>query len=84
MYARLIVALTLLGSAPVWAAEPSGCDKFKWPIDKERAALTATDRAKAASGAELVVLPEQAHVPMLEQPAAFAVLVCNFLDRVGH
>ncbi len=35
-------------------------------------------------GAELVVLPGQAHVPMLEQPAAFAELVCNFLDRVGH
>jgi hypothetical protein len=55
MIARLIVALTLLGSAPVWAAEPSGCDKFKWPIDKERAALTAQDRAKIASGADLTV-----------------------------
>lgn len=55
MYARLIVALTLLGSAPVWAAEPSGCDKFKWPIDKERAALTAQDRPKIASGADLAV-----------------------------
>lgn len=62
MGARLIVALTLLGSvpalfgaAPAWAAEPSGCDKFKWPIDKERAALTAQDRAKSASGAELAV-----------------------------
>ena len=54
MYARLIVALTLLGSAPAWAAEPSGCDKFKWPIDKERAALTAQDRLKIASGADLV------------------------------
>jgi hypothetical protein len=55
MIARLIVALTLLGSAPVRAAEPSGCDKFKWPIDKERAALTAPDRAKLASGAELAI-----------------------------
>jgi pimeloyl-ACP methyl ester carboxylesterase len=34
--------------------------------------------------AELVMLPGQAHVPMLEQPAPFAELVCNFLDRVGH
>jgi hypothetical protein len=55
MHARLIVALTLLGSTPVWAAEPSGCDKFKWPIDKERAALTAQDRPKIASGADLAV-----------------------------
>jgi pimeloyl-ACP methyl ester carboxylesterase len=35
-------------------------------------------------GAELVLLPGQAHVPMLEQPEAFAELVCNFLDRIGH
>jgi hypothetical protein len=55
MIARLIVALTLLGSAPVWAAEPSGCDKFKWSIDKERAALTAQDRPKIASGGDLAI-----------------------------
>lgn len=51
-YTRLIVALTLLGSTSAWAAEPSGCDKFKWPIDHERAALTAPDRATLASGGE--------------------------------
>ncbi|MDB5564074.1 MAG: hypothetical protein JWP84_640 [Tardiphaga sp.] len=53
MRVRLIVALTLLGSAPAWAAEPSGCDKFKWPIDRERAALTAPERPKLASGADI-------------------------------
>lgn len=53
MRARLIVALTLLGSAPAFAAEPSGCDKFKWPIDRERAALTVPDRPKLSSGAEI-------------------------------
>ncbi len=55
MAARLIVALALLSSAPAWAAEPSGCDKFKWPVDKERAALTSQDRLKAASGNELEI-----------------------------
>ncbi|WP_398464582.1 hypothetical protein [Tardiphaga sp.] len=55
MAARLIVALALLSSAPAWAAEPSGCDKFKWPVDKERAALTSQDRLKAASGNELAI-----------------------------
>lgn len=55
MHARLIVALAMLSSAPAWAAEPSGCDKFKWPIDKERAALTSQDRLKAASGNELAI-----------------------------
>jgi hypothetical protein len=45
-------------SAPALAAEePSGCDKFKWPIDHERAALTAPDRAKLASGSELTAMP---------------------------
>jgi hypothetical protein len=48
--------LVLLGSAPAFAAEePSGCDKFKWPIEHERAALTAPDRVKLASGAELAI-----------------------------
>jgi len=62
MRTRLIVALSLLASAPdlmgsaAFAAEPSGCDKFKWPIERERAALTAPDRAKLASGAELTAL----------------------------
>ena len=55
MQARLIVAMLLLSSAPAWAAEPSGCDKFKWPVDKERAALTSQDRPKAASGNELEI-----------------------------
>jgi hypothetical protein len=50
--AALLIALALLGSSAAWAAEePSGCDKFKWPIDRERAALTAPDRPKLVSGA---------------------------------
>ena len=32
--------------------------------------------------AELVVLPSQAHAPMLEEPGTFGELVCAFLDRV--
>jgi len=44
MRATLLIALVLLGTASVRAAEePSGCDKFKWPIERERAALTAPD-----------------------------------------
>jgi hypothetical protein len=58
MRKSLLIALMLLGAAPVWAAdEPSGCDKFKWNIDHERAALTAPDRAKLTSGNELAALP---------------------------
>jgi hypothetical protein len=58
MRAPLLIALVLLGTAPAWAAEePSGCDKFKWNIDNARATLTAPDRMKLASGAELASLP---------------------------
>jgi hypothetical protein len=54
----LLIALLLLGAAPAWAAEePSGCDKFKWPIERERAALTAPERIKLVSGSELTALP---------------------------
>jgi hypothetical protein len=52
------MALLCLAAASADAAEePSGRDKFKWPIDRERAALTAPDRAKLASGGELTALP---------------------------
>src|ERR1700739_4263300 len=51
-------AVSLLAAAPAWAAEePSGCDKFKWNIDHERAALTAPGRVKLASGTELAAVP---------------------------
>jgi hypothetical protein len=56
--AARLFALLLLGIAPAWAAEePSGCDRFKWPVERERAALTAPDRARLVSGAELNALP---------------------------
>jgi hypothetical protein len=58
MRAPLLIALLLLGAAPAWAAEePSGCDKFKWPIERERAALTAPERIKLVSRSELTALP---------------------------
>ena len=53
MRVPLIFALALLGTVPAWAEDPSGCDKFKWPVDRERAALTAPDRPKIDSGADL-------------------------------
>jgi hypothetical protein len=35
---------------PALAQEPVGCDKFKWPLDKERATLNGTDLPRVASG----------------------------------
>ena len=45
-----IIVLALAVSAPAFAQEPVGCDKFKWPLDKERATLTGTDLPKVTSG----------------------------------
>jgi hypothetical protein len=70
MRAPLLAALLLLAAAPAWAAEePSGCDKFKWPIERERAALTAPDRARLASGNELAALPAGGITLALVAPA---------------
>jgi hypothetical protein len=58
MRASLLIAFALFGAAPALAAdEPSGCDKFKWAIEHERAVLTAPDRIKLASGNEQAALP---------------------------
>ncbi len=66
----VLVGLLLLGSAPALAAEePSGCDKFKWPIDRERAVLTAPDRAQLTSGNELTALPASGFTLALAAPA---------------
>jgi hypothetical protein len=70
MRAPLLLALVLLGSAPAWAAEePSGCDKFKWNIDHERAALTAPDRIKLASGGDVAAVPSTGMTLALLAPA---------------
>ena len=64
-----IIALLLLGASPAWAAEePSGCDKFKWDIARERTALTAQDRTKLASGSEQAALPSSGITLALQTP----------------
>ncbi len=68
--ALLTACLLLTAAAPACAAEePSGCDKFKWPIEHERAALTAPDRVKLASGAELTAIPSTGMTFTLVAPA---------------
>jgi hypothetical protein len=70
MRAPLFIAFVLLGAVPAWAAdEPSGCNKFKWNIDHERAVLTAPDRIKLASGAELAAVPSTGMTLSLTTPA---------------
>jgi hypothetical protein len=45
-----IVIAACAVAAPALAQEPVGCDKFKWPLDKERATLNGTDLPKITSG----------------------------------
>jgi hypothetical protein len=64
------LAMLSLGATSALAAEePSGCDKFKWPIERDRAALTAPDHAKLATGSEQAVLPSTAIALGLVAPA---------------
>jgi hypothetical protein len=50
--AFIVIAACAL-AAPALAQEPVGCDKFKWPLDKERATLNGTDLPKIVSGASV-------------------------------
>jgi hypothetical protein len=70
MRIALLIGFVLLGTASALAAEePSGCDKFKWPIERERAALTAPDRVKLSSGGELPAPPATGITLALVAPA---------------
>jgi hypothetical protein len=48
-----IILAACAAAAPALAQEPVGCDKFKWPLDKERATLNGTDLPKVVSGASV-------------------------------
>jgi hypothetical protein len=47
----IVFSCAMAGSA--FAQEPVGCDKFKWPLDKERVTLNGTDLPKIVSGASV-------------------------------
>jgi hypothetical protein len=64
-FAALLFCVAQAGAAE----EPSGCDKFKWNIDHERAALTASDRAKLTSGSEETAIPSTGMILSLVKPA---------------
>jgi hypothetical protein len=49
--AAVVAATSALAQEPT--KEPVGCDKFKWPLDKERATLTGTDLPKIVSGTQV-------------------------------
>jgi hypothetical protein len=55
--ARLGAAIAALAVGPAFAQEPVGCDKFKWPVARETAALRSGDLKTIASGSDLTALP---------------------------
>jgi hypothetical protein len=61
---RAIITAVLSASAvsPAFAQEPFGCDKFKWPVDRETAALRSADLKTVVSGGELATLPFAAKI----------------------
>ncbi len=46
-----LIAVALAVAAPALAQEPVGCDKFKWPLDHERALLASP--SQLSSGATM-------------------------------
>lgn len=71
---RRIIALAavltaLSGASQAWAQEPVGCDKFKWDVTRERAALAQTNIPKLASGSALTGSLPQTVTLDLKSPA---------------
>ncbi len=65
----IVIALSI--AAPALAQEPVGCDKFKWPLDHERALLASA--SPLASGAQMPK-PLDAAVTLALVPLAEAKL----------
>jgi len=68
MRKRLAVAVLMLGLAPAYAAEPVGCEHFKWPVTRERALLTTPDLPNLKSGVDVSTLPPFAATLSLHPP----------------
>ena len=64
MHKLIFAAFTILAAAPALAQEPVGCDKFKWPVEREMAALRSSDLKTTASGSDLAALPFAAKITL--------------------
>jgi len=71
MRGRWLIPIALLIAAPAFAQEPVGCDKFKWPLDRERALLASP--SQLSSGAAMAQ-PLAAAVTLTLVPLADAKL----------
>jgi hypothetical protein len=94
--AAIVFILAAITAGPALAQAPAGCDKFKWPLDKERATLTGTDLPKVVSGDRVpwpipfatifALLPiAQAKLPMPpERTPTEAGLFAGFIQVAAH
>jgi hypothetical protein len=59
IFRSFAAAITAFAALPAWAAEPSGCDHFKWPLNHEKTllatpvAISSGDAGKLATGENL-------------------------------
>ncbi|MEJ0050068.1 MAG: hypothetical protein WDN02_02440 [Methylovirgula sp.] len=74
-FATALIALAALpASLPVLAAEPTGCDHFKWPLDHEKtllatpAPIATGDAGKLGNGENLKLVP-QANAKLPQEPS---------------
>ena len=71
-FVRWLIAVALLAAPGLaQAQEGSGCNGFKWPLDRERAALVRTDKASLPNGG---ALPYDAAMTLQLQPFSSAGL----------
>ncbi len=70
MKAAIVLLTCCVFAMPAFAEEPVGCDKFTWPLDKERALLSRADTIAVASGMKLA----------LPLPVAVTVNLAPFAD----
>jgi hypothetical protein len=54
---RIAACLVALSSTLAWAEEPIGCDKFRWPVDREMTALRTPNLEEINSGAKVSAIP---------------------------
>ena len=60
----LAAAFAALAAGPAFAQEPIGCDKFKWPVERETTALRSNELKTIASGSDVTTLPFAAKISL--------------------
>jgi hypothetical protein len=53
----IAVLITALSAISAFAEEPVGCDKFKWPVEREMGALRTPNMQQVKSGTKVAAIP---------------------------